>query len=812
MKISYNWLKNYTDIDISPEKLSEILTNTGLEVEGIEKIENIKGGLQGVIVGKVTECQQHPNADKLKVCTVDIAEKECLSIVCGAPNVQKGQKVAVATIGTTLYPTPETPFKIKKSKIRGIESQGMLCAEDELGIGKSHQGILVLSEKATIGEKLSTILQLQDDYVIEIGLTPNRSDAMGHIGVIRDYIAYKNVHENQNLIVRWPEINPKVNEKPQNSIEFVDIIVENQQLCPKYSGLVLSDIKVAPSPEWLQQRLRNVGLTPINNVVDATNFVMLELGTPMHAFDLKSLKGKIVVKTAKQNEKFITLDGIERTLSSENLMITNGDDNLCIAGVFGGLHSGISNQTMSIFLESAYFDPKSIRKTAKQHNLSTLASFRYERGTDPELVEYALKRCATLILEIAGGKIAMNAIVVGNVQPKKKITFNYFRNNQLIGAEIPRETVNLILKNLDFEIIDTQEEHIELLIPTYRTDVNREADVTEEILRIYGFNKIDPPSTMKLSLGSAQKHNIEKIQEKLSEFLVSKGFFETMNNSLSQSTYIEKWGQKQLNYKHNVAIINPISKELNVMRQSLIFGMLETVEYNQNRQNPNLRLFEFGKIYKKENVYTENKRLIIAISGKKNVENWNNDNQTHDFYSLKGTTFAIFKRLGILKFIKEKPFHSKIIKGVELYCLNDKIGLMGIIETQLKDSFGIKNEVFVSDLDWDITLEQLKKVRTVYKEVPKTFVVRRDFSLLIDQHIQYEQIEEIARKTDKKLLKEVGLFDVYEGKNIPKGKKSYAVYFIFQDTQQTLNELQIDSVMNKIRTNLEQQIGAELRN
>jgi len=812
MIVSYNWLKDYTNIDSSPQELAEILTNTGLEVEGIEKIESVKGGLKGVVVGEVIDCQQHPNADKLKVCTVDIATQHFLSIVCGAPNVAKGQKVAVATVGTTLYPTPENPFKIKKSKIRGIESNGMLCAEDELGIGTNHQGILVLEENAKIGENVSTILQIENDYALEIGLTPNRADAMGHIGVIRDYIAYQNVHKNKNLSIKWPRINSKLNEKSQNSTLFVDIKVENDKLCPKYSGLVLTDIYVTDSPEWLKKRLQSVGLTPINNVVDATNFVMLELGTPLHAFDLQSLKGQVVVKTAKQGEKFITLDGVERTLSNQNLMITNGTDNLCIAGVFGGMHSGISLQTKEIFLESAYFDAVSIRKTAKEHGLSTLASFRYERGTNPQLVEYALKRCASLIMEIAGGKVAMNPVVVGEMETKRKVSFSYFRNNQLIGAEIPNETVNLILKNLDIEIISSDGDNVELLVPTYRTDVTREADVTEEVLRIYGFNNIPLPSTMKLSIGNFPKPDVEKVQKTLSEFLVGKGFFETMNNSLSKANYVEKWGTDQLYTTQNISILNPLSTDLNVMRQSLVFGMLETIEYNQNRQNPNLRLFEFGKIYQKQKDYTENKRLIIALTGRKETENWNNSNQTHDFYSLKGIVYSIFKRLGFLKFIQEKPMNSQIIDGVDIYFLNDKIGQMGKINMELRNSFGIKNDVFIADLNWEILLANLNKSRVVYKEIPKTFFVRRDFSLLIDKDIQYAQIEEIARKIDKKLLKEVGLFDVYEGKNIPQGKKSYAVSFVFQDSQQTLQDVQVDSIMNKIRLSLEQQLGAELRN
>jgi len=811
MKISYNWLKNYTEIDVSPEELAEILTDTGLEVEGIEKIETIKGGWSGVVVGHVLTCMQHPNADKLKVCTVDIGHQPILSIVCGAPNVAQGQKVAVATVGTTLYPSPESPFKIKKSKIRGVESQGMLCAEDELGIGNNHEGILILPENTTIGENLASILKLENDSVLEIGLTPNRADAMGHIGVLRDYVAFQNVHNRKKLSIQWPATNPILDKPLQSPTEFVDITIQNPKFCPKYSGIALSNITVGDSPEWLQKRLRSIDISPINNIVDITNFVMFELGTPLHAFDVQTIRGKIVVKTATQGERFITLDGVERTLSSDNLMITNGSENLCIAGVLGGLHSGISSQTQSVFIESAYFDPISIRKTAKEHGLSTQASFRYERGTDPSLTEYALKRCASLILEIAGGTVAMNPTVIGSIETKRTISFSYIRNNKLIGADISRQTVDLILKNLDIEVSPSNEDRVQLTVPAYRIDVTRPADVTEEILRIYGFNRIAPPSTMKLSLNTFLQPNPEKVQETTSEFLVGKGFFEVMNNSLTKSTYIEKWATNELSSTQNIPILNPLSTDMNVMRQSLIFGMLETIAHNQNRQHPNVQFFEFGKTYKKHEEYIENKRLILAVSGRKNEENWIDNNDNHDFYSIKGLAMSVLERLGIAHFVKETPLYSTIMSGITIHLLNEKIGDIGKIRSALKNTFGIKNDVFVADLNWDALLSSLKMNRTVYSEIPKTFFVRRDFSLLLDKNIQYAQVEEIAHKTDKKLLKEVGLFDVYEGKNIPEGKKSYAVSFLFQDTQQTLKDAQVDAVMNKIRVNLEQQLGVTLR-
>lgn len=809
MKVSYNWLKQYTDITATPERLGEILTDTGLEVEGIEKIEAIKGGLAGVVVGKVVECEKHPDADKLKVTKVDIGTGELLQIVCGAPNVAVGQKVAVATVGTTLYPTPEEAFKIKLSKIRGVESHGMLCAEDELGLGKGHDGILVLDDALKVGAPVATVFELEDDYTIEIGLTPNRADAMGHTGVVRDYIAYENVHNGKNLSLILPELK---NTEAKNQSAVVSVLVENAELCPKYAGITVSEIEVKPSPAWLQKRLRAVGLSPINNVVDVTNFVMRELGTPLHAFDFNELNGKIVVKTAKAGEKFVTLDGVERTLSEQNLMITNGDKNLCIAGVYGGLNSGVKDSTTTVFIESAYFNPVSVRKTAKEHGLNTDASFRFERGVDPSLTEYALRRCASLILEVAGGEISMTETVIGKTETEREVAFNYARCNQLIGSEIPKETVDSILENLDIQIKSSNGDDAVLFVPAYRVDVTREADVIEEVLRIYGFNNIQLPEKMNMSVGIFPKPDIEKIQATISEFLVGKGFHETMNNSLTRSAYAEKFGGDLLRSENNVPILNPLSNDLNVMRQSLVFNALEMVEHNQNRQNSDLRLFEFGKVYHKYTEYTENKRLLIAVTGKKYTENWNDTPDTHSFYSLKGIIVSVLKRMGLDKFLKEKAIEKRdLLDGVQLYLLKNRIGKIGIVSGKLKKHFGIKNDVFIADLDWDAILASLKMNKIVYKELPKTFAVRRDYSLLLDANVSYENIEEIARNSDKNLLKEVGLFDVYEGKNLPEGKKSYAVSFLFQDAEKTLQDAQIDGIMNKIRKGLEEQLGAELR-
>jgi phenylalanyl-tRNA synthetase beta chain len=615
MKISYNWLKQYVNTNLSPVEAGNILTDTGLEVESIEKIEAVKGGLEGVVVGEVISCEKHPDADKLKVTTVNIGKEELLQIVCGAPNVAAGQKVIVATVGCTLYPKPEEAFKIKLSKIRGIESQGMLCAEDELGLGQSHAGILVLDPSIEVGTTAASYFELEDDHSIEIGLTPNRADAMGHIGVARDLVAYLNVHKNKGLSIKWPSVDSFSKGKTELKIAVSN---ESETTCPRYMGTTIVGVTIKPSPAWLQKRLRAVGLSPINNVVDVTNFVMRELGTPLHAFDTEALNGKIVVKNAKQGEKFITLDGVERTLSSDNLMITNGVENLCIAGVFGGLSSGISDATSNVFLESAYFNPVSVRKTAKFHGLNTDASFRFERGVDPNLTGYALKRAALLIQELAGGEIGMDVV---DLYPKKienhTIVFHYARCYQLIGVELPKEQVNEILQNLDIKIISDINGIAKLEVPAYRVDVTREADVIEEILRIFGFNNVPLPSKLNTSIGNFKKPDFEKVQSIISEFLVGKGFIEMLNNSLTRSQYTDKLGGEIFSSKRNVKMLNPLSQELDVMRQTLLFNTLEVIQHNQNRQSPDLKLMEFGKTYHKfDSGFTENKRLLIFFNRK----------------------------------------------------------------------------------------------------------------------------------------------------------------------------------------------------
>lgn len=810
MKISYNWLREYVDTDLSPEEMAKILTDTGLEVEGLEKIESVQGGLKGVVIGEVLSCEKHPDADRLKVTTVTVGG-DPLHIVCGAPNVAVGMKVVVATVGCTLYPEPDKPFKIKESKIRGQLSQGMLCAEDELGLGESHDGIMALPDDARVGTPAASFFELEDDYQIEIGLTPNRSDALGHIGVARDLVAYLNTHSESVTTLKWPDVS---NFKVDSSDLPVSVIVEDNNACPRYMGTTIKGVKVEASPSWLQKRLRAIGLAPINNVVDVTNFVMYELGTPLHAFDVARLNGKIVVKTAKNGDTFTTLDEVERTLEDSNLMITNGDDHLCIAGVFGGISSGISDGTTDVFLESAYFEAVSVRKTAKMHGLNTDASFRYERGVDPNLTDMALKRAALLIQEVAGGTIAMD-VVDTNPRPieNKVVEFSFDRCNRLIGEDLSKEKVTRILENLDIRILSESNGVANLEIPAYRVDVTREADIVEEVLRIYGYNAVPVPTKWNASISRFVKPDPEKIQNTIAEMLVGMGCMEMMNNSMTKSTYVRDLGGELLKDERSIAMLNPLSQDLDVMRQSLIFNLLETVSYNQNRQNADLQLFEFGKIYQKfETGYNENKRLILGISGAKQQENWNSGSEQRSFFTIKGMATAILERLGMRGLMKTKALKNSLLQdGLQIYVLKNKVGEIGWVTPQFKKYFGIKNDVFIADFDWDALLDSMKFTKIKFTELPKAFAVRRDFSLLLDDQVQFGEIEEIAHSCDRKLLQEVGLFDVYEGDKLEAGKKSYAVSFTFQDPEKTLKDKQVDAIMEKIRQSLESKLGAQLR-
>ena len=810
MKISYNWLKKYIDIDLSPIEISEILTNTGLEVEGVHKIESIKGGLEGIFVGEIISIKQHPNADRLKLTSVSIGN-ETLQIVCGANNARSGIKVIVATVGSTLWPTPEKPFKIKKSKIRGIESFGMLCAEDEIGIGSSHEGILELNKSAQAGMPASKYFDLEDDYQIEIGLTPNRSDAMGHIGVTRDLLAYLNVHNKLDLSINIPSID---NFKVENNNLKVDVSIKDKENCPHYMGVTISGVTINPSPSWLQNSLKSIGISPVNNVVDVTNYVMHELGSPLHAFDASKLNSKIVVKNAKNGDEFKTLDGVNRKLKDSNLMVTNDTDNLCIAGVIGGEDSSVKDETKDIFIESAYFNPISIRKTAKIFALNTDASFRFERGVDPNILDYALKRAVLLIQELAGGKVSMDVVDISdNAFQNDVVVFNYETCNKLIGVKLTIEMVDNILQNLGFKILSKNLSQVKLEIPSYRIDVTREVDVIEEILRIYGFNNIPILKKLNSSINKSIKLNREKFQHVISEMLVGMGFSEILNNSLTKSEYYDRFGNQIFKPDFNVEMLNPLSKDLDVMRQSLLFNLMETVTHNQNRQNPNLKLYEYGKVYqKKEKKYLENNRLMICLTGLKDKESWNSRKETYTYYSIKGIVLSIFKRIGIDALIKENELSESLLyDGVSLFVLDNKIGEIGWVSPQMKDYFGVKNNVFIADLDWDQIIESIKFNKIKYTELPKTFAVRRDFSLLLNSTVNFSEIEKIAKKCDKKILKEVRLFDVYEGYNLEEGKKSYAVSFMFQDPERTLKDNQVDQIMDKIRTQLESKLNAQLR-
>jgi phenylalanyl-tRNA synthetase beta chain len=814
MKVSYNWLKKYIQTDLSPEELGKILTDTGLEVESIEKIEAIEGGLQGVVIGHVLTCEKHPDADKLNVTTVSIGSEE-LQIVCGAPNVAAGQKVVVATVGTTLYPTPGEAFHIKKAKIRGVESFGMLCAEDELGIGRSHAGIIVLPENTEIGLPASKYFDLSDDFQLEIGLTPNRADAMGHIGVARDIKAALNFHQKSNLSIQWPTADTIV----VGGNLPIHITIENKEDCLRYCGVSMENVQVAPSPEWLQKALRSVGLNPINNLVDISNYVMRELGTPLHIFDAKALNGKIHVRTSKSEESIVTLDQVERKLNGTELMITNGNDSLCIAGVLGGDSSVVTNETTSIFIESALFDAVNIRKTARLHGLNTDASFRFERGVDPALTMLALERCVQLIQEIAGGQVGMEPFDwKGNIPKNKSISISLSRVNQLIGCEIDKESIFNILSNLDILILAENGDELSIEIPAYRVDVTREADVIEEILRIYGFNLVPIPEKWNLSLPISPKINKDQLQRSISELLVGKGFSEVMNNSLTKSTYASQLGMGQLSDEHSVRMLNPLSQDLDAMRQSLLFGVLENIERNQNRQAPNLRLFEFGKTYAKyASGYVESSQLILCMTGQTHSDNWLTPDKGKEtlvsYYQMKAVVFGLLERLGFGGQLQEKELKNHLFSDGQCIELHKKtITECGWATPEQLNAFGIKNPVYYAVIQWDQLMELLNRVKIEFAELPKSFSIRRDFSLLVDKHVKFSDLRQTAIQADKKLLKSVGLFDVYEGKNLDSGKKSYALSFTLQDGDRTLTDQEIDQCMSKIKSQLEKECGATLRN
>ncbi|MFI1744137.1 phenylalanine--tRNA ligase subunit beta [Thalassobellus sediminis] len=808
MKISYNWIKQFLKIDWTPEQTSELLTDLGLEVEGIEAYQSVKGGLEGIVVGEVLTCIKHPNADKLKVTTVNIGLEAPVQIVCGAPNVAAGQKVPVATIGTTLYSEEGEAWTIKKGKIRGEESFGMICAEDELGLGKSHEGIMVLDDTLKVGTPAADIFDIENDQVFEIGLTPNRADAMSHLGTARDLKAGL-VQKDINLELITPSVSAF---HVDNRTLKIDIDVKNKDLAPRYCGVTISGLKVKESPTWLQHRLKAIGLSPINNIVDATNYVLHDLGQPLHAFDAVKISGnKIEVKTLEAGTKFVTLDGVERELHEDDLMICDEEKPMCIAGVFGGLNSGVTETTTSIFLESAYFNPVSIRKSAKRHALNTDASFRFERGIDPNITEYALKRAALLIQEIAGGEITCDIL---DVYPNKikdfEVRLSFDSAKKLIGEEIPKETIKRILASLDIKVNNVTETGLGLTVPAFRNDVIREADVIEEILRVYGYNNIKTTEKLNASISSTTRFEDYKIQNIIGNQLASQGFFEILSNSLTTPNYAAL--SEQLKEEHNISMLNPLSNDLSVLRQSLLFSGLEALSFNINRKRSDLKLFEFGKTYhgykdKRE----EYKHLGLFITGNQSRENWLSPSKKGDFFYLKGNITTVLERLGISRFNESPAANDLFSEGLSFSQGKTKLVDFGIIKNPILKHFDISQEVLFADFNWDTILEIVKRNKITFKTIAKYPAVKRDFALLLDDNVSFESIYKLAKQSEKQLLKSVNLFDVYQGKNLPKGKKSYAVSFTLQDENKTLNDKQIDKIMSKLQSSFETQLGAELR-
>ena len=808
MKISYNWLKQFINLDWEPEKTSELLTNLGLEVEGLEKYSSIKGGLEGIIVGHIEKCEKHPNADRLKVTSVNVGKETLLKIVCGAPNVKKGQKVAVATIGTTLYNSDGESWKIKKGKIRGEESNGMLCAEDEIGLGESHDGILILDDKFKPGDPLSNYYDVESDYIFEIGLTPNRADAMSHYGTARDIKAGL-----IQLGINSELMSPSVSGfHVDNRSLKIDIDVADKKKAPRYCGITISGVSVNNSPSWLQNRLKAIGLSPINNVVDVTNYVLHSLGQPLHAFDADKITGqKVIVRNAIKGEKFTTLDGIERDLDSEDLMICNSKEPMCIAGVFGGLNSGVSNLTTSIFLESAYFDPVSIRKSSKRHGISTDASFRFERGVDPNITKYALKFAAMLIAEVAGGEISSDPRdEYPNKIEDKQVFINFMKTNKIIGEEIPKETIKKILSSLEIKVNNVTEAGLGLTIPSYRNDVTREIDVIEEILRVYGYNNIQIKNKLNSSISNSSRITNHKIENVVAEQLVGHGFFEIMTNSLTSKNYIQFGNSSDEN--EFVKILNPLSSDLAILKNNMLFSGLESIKYNLNRQQNRLKLFEFGKTYHQTNgERKEINNLALFITGNIDSLNWKSSKEKTDFFFTKGIVNSILNKLGIIKY-KETISKNNIFEyGQNLLIKEKSLVEYGLINSDIIKYFSIDQNIFYINFNWNLITDLIKDKNIKYKQIPKFPEVKRDFALLVDNNISFESISKIAKKTDQKFLKNVVLFDVYNGENLPKGKKSYAVSFTLQDETKTLTEKEIDKIMSRLENSFKDELGAELR-
>jgi phenylalanyl-tRNA synthetase beta chain len=798
MKISYNWLKEFIDTDKTPQEISIILTGTGLEVESLEKVQAVPGGLEGLVIGYVKECADHANSDHLHVTKVDVGGEEDLQIVCGAANVAAGQKVVVAVVGSTVYPTSGEPFAIKKSKIRGEESHGMICAEDEIGLGTSHDGIMVLPEDAPVGTPAKEYFKLNDDYMYEIGLTPNRADAASHLGTARDIAAFLKIGINK------PDVSAF---KVDNTSRTIEVVVENEQASPRYSGLTISGVEVKESPKWLKERLAVIGIRSINNIVDVTNYVLHELGQPLHAFDADEIiGGKVLVKNYAEGTVFKTLDDVDRKLSADDLMIGNTEEPMCIAGVFGGAKSGVKESTKNIFLESAYFNAVSVRKTAKRQGLKTDASFRFERGTDPDMTVFALKRAALLIQQVAGGEVSseISDHYPAPVAPfAVEITYNTI--DKLIGKKIGNDEIKGIITALDIKIANETADSLSLQVPPYRVDVTRDVDVVEEILRIYGYNNIEIPTQIRASLNNSIRPEKDTVQNQLSDLLSANGFNEVLANSLTKSAYSD-------NLDTAVKILNPLSSDLDIMRQTLLYSGLEAIAYNQNRRSADLKFYEFGKVYKLENdKYIETQRFSIFITGANTGEQWNQKAKPVSFYNIKAVVDGILQRLNISSFTVEDATCKKMSFGIQ-YMLNGKqlVKFGSVAAASLKKA-DVDKEVFYADFNFDLVLAAIRKNKIVFQEVSKFPAVRRDLSMLIDQSVSFGQLKQIAQRTERKLLKEVDVFDVYQGDKLPAGKKSYALSFIIQDLEKTLTDKAIDSIMQKLIYNLGKEAGAEIR-
>lgn len=798
MKISYKWLRQFIQTDKTPEELSLILTNIGLEVESLEKVQSVPGGLEGLLIGYVKECVQHPNADRLKVTRVDVGLADDLQVVCGASNVAAGQKVVIATVNTTVYPVSGEPFKINKSKIRGEVSEGMICAEDEIGLGHDHAGIMVLDADAPVGSAAKEYFKLEDDYMFEIGLTPNRADAASHLGVARDLAAYLKTK------VIMPDLSGF---KADSDSLLIPVKIENPEACGRYSSLTISGVTVTESPDWLKEKLNTIGVRPINNVVDVTNYVLHELGQPLHAFDADAIIGqKVLVKKCADGTVFQTLDEVDRKLSSEDLMICNAESPMCIAGVFGGMSSGVKQSTTRIFLESAWFDAVSVRKTSKRFGLKTDASFRFERGTDPDMTVVALKRAALLIKEVAGGQISSD---VSDIYPSPlapfEVNISFNRVNRLIGKEIAVEEIRSTLSGLGIKIVSEDSEGMLLHVPPFKVDVTREVDIIEEILRIHGYDNVEIPSQIRASLNYSQKPDKEVLQNQVADMLTGNGYLEILSNSLTKSVY-------SANPEAAVKILNPLSSDLDVMRQTLLYSGLEAVSYNHNRKNTDLKLYEFGKVYALENDnYKENQRLSVFITGEMHAENWNSKASSAGFYNLKSLVDLIISRLNVKGLSVADTSNADLAYGI-CYKKGEKVVVdFGAVAKKTLKRLDISAEVFYADFDWDLILRVVKNNKITYTEVSKFPSVRRDLSMLLNKDYTFEQLKQIAFKTDKSLLKEVNVFDVYIGDKLPEGKKSYALSFLIQDEEKTLTDKQIESLMQKLILNFEKQAGAEIR-